>query len=124
MNLHGMVRGAITTVNPDVPVTIKQSNGYTKNAQHQQVPAYITHTNIPAQIQALTYKDLQQVDGINEGGVTRAIYFYGNVDAIIRNSMKGGDLITFPDGTVWLVKQSLEQWPDWCKVAVVQQNGA
>jgi len=41
--------------------------------------------------------------------------------------VKGGDLITEPDGTVWLVTTELEAWSasaGWTKVAVTQQNGS
>lgn len=123
MNLHGIVRGAITAVNPDVTVAISESTGYTTSADFEQVPTY---TTIPAQaqIQALTGKDLKQLDGMNLNGTLRAIYFYGDVEAIVRVMRKGGDLITDSNNNVWLVNQVLETWPDWCKVAVTLQNGA
>ena len=79
----------------------------------------------PAQVQALTYKDLQQVDGVNLNGVARAIYFYGEFNGVVRPRQKGGDLIQLTDGPnagTWLITHVLETWPDWCKVAVVLQN--
>ena len=192
MNLHGIVAGAIGTVNPHVPVDVRVSTGpsatspsgkrtptfatpgaitasiaadvLTVSAQtagkllrgqtltgvgvdsgtnivaqisgttgglgtyrinKEQTVAEVAMTTalvVPAQIQALTFRDLQQIDGLNLQGDRRGIYFYGEIDGLVRPDNKGGDLITFPDGTIWLVAIVLEQWPDWCKVAATLQN--
>jgi len=124
MNLHGIVRGVITGVNPDILVTIQFSTGHS-NEGGRQVPTYQTARNIPAQVQALTFKDLHQLDGLNQAGVQRAIYLYGKIDGVIRSEVAGGDIITIASGAnrgTWLVTKSLEQWPDWCKVAVTLQQ--
>jgi len=76
------------------------------------------------QIQNLTYRDLQQLEGLNIQGVRHAVYINGRVDGIIRSQNKGGDLITFSDGTTWLIAHVLEYWPTWCKVAATLQNGS
>lgn len=123
MNLHGTVRGAITAVNPDVVFTIQQSTGYSVNAAGRRTPLYATVT-APGQMQAMSGSDLRQVDGLNLNGTKRSIYFYGEVDAIVRSMRKGGDVVIDPKGNAWLVAMVLEQWPDWCKVAVVLQNEA
>mgnify|MGYP000617858836 CR=1 FL=1 len=124
MNLHGIVSGAIGSVNPFVTATMQVSDGYTVDPDGTQIPAY-TEVTGPAQVQALTYKDLQQVDGVNLNGVARAIYFYGEFNGVVRPRQKGGDLIQLTDGPnagTWLITHVLETWPDWCKVAVVLQN--
>lgn len=77
------------------------------------------------QVQPLSYKDLMQISGLNVNGLKNGIYMDGQVDAVVRNQIKGGDLITLtagPNAGVWLVVQMLERWPDWCKAAVVLQN--
>lgn len=76
------------------------------------------------QVQSLTWKDLQQLDGINMNGERRAIYLNGVYDAVVRSLRKGGDLITRQDGSVWLVAHVLEYWDHatWVKLAVVLQN--
>lgn len=84
--------------------------------------AITTALIVPAQIQSLTFRDLQQIDGLNLQGNRNGIYFYGQIDGIVRPDNKGGDLITFPDGSIWLVAIVLEDWPDWCKVAATRQN--
>ena len=129
MNLHALVSGAIAVVNPFTPVTIRVSTGYTTGADGTRTPTYDDVIGISAQIQNLTFGDLAQIDGLNLQGDKRKIYLNGSYDGVNRESGVGGDLIVFPDGdswpfgTSWLVAQTLEQWPDWCCVAVTQQIG-
>jgi hypothetical protein len=124
LNLHGIVRGAITTVNEDVTVAYERSNGFAIGQSGKPTPQYLPVEPIRAQFQALTYKDLAQLDGINQNGVRRGVYLYGSADGVVRADAKGGDLITDSENHVWLVTQNLEQWPFWCKVAVTLQNGS
>lgn len=124
MNLHGIVSGAIAAVNPLIELSIQVSAGYTTNADGSRTPVYETAATVPGQVQALQYRDLQQLDGLNIEGTRRAIYINGHVNGLVRAENKGGDLITTPDGSVWLVALVLEDWPDWCKVAVTLQDGA
>lgn len=126
MNLHGIVAAAIGTVNPFVAATVKQPNGYTTNDDGVQVPAYVD-TAVRAQVQSLTFTDLQKLDGMNIEGVKRAVYLNGDVPAVIRQLTSGGAMLVFPTGTlyegdVWLCTMVLEQWPDWCKIAITLQN--
>ncbi len=125
MNLHGVVSGAVGLVNPHVPASIDVSTGYTTNPDGSRVPIYQTVTGT-AQVQALTYKDLTQIDGLNQNGAARGIYFYGDIQGVLRAKTKGGDVVTLSDGPnagKWLVVQVLETWPDWCKCACVLQTG-
>ena len=131
LNLHAAVRGAITSVNPDRLITWLQSTGFTSAPGGVQVPTYTTHVDVPAQIQALTWKDLQHKDMQNQQGVARGVYLFGNVQGVVRPDAKGGDLLQFAQdigGTVrtWLVVAVLEPWtPDaagWCKVGVILQD--
>lgn len=128
MNLHGIVAPYIGAVNPQVPVTIRFSIGNTTAADGTQIPSYSAPVAMQAQIQALTYRDLQQLDGLNLNGTRRGIYLYGDVQGVVRVSQKGGDLVTFPDGSVWLVALALETWAGadggWCKVAATLQDGS
>lgn len=125
MNLHGIVANVIAAVNPLQPVTVQISTGtYTTSSSGVRTPQYQPAVTVFGQVQELTTRDLRQLDSLNIQGSQRAIYLNGEVDAIVRVSAKGGDLITLQDGTVWLTTSVLEQWPDWCKVSVVLQNGS
>lgn len=123
MNLHGIVSGAISTINPFVPGSMQISTGYTTAEDGSRVSTYGTvHGSL--QVQALTYQDLKQLDGVNMNGERRAIYFYGQFNGVLRPAKKGGDLVTVAKGVnagIWLIAQVLEQWPDWCKAAVTRQ---
>ena len=121
MNLHAIVSGAVGTINPPVLCTLAVSTGYTTSPDGTRVPTYATTPNLPAQIQALSYTDLMKMGGLNIEGIRRAVYLNGNIEGVDRAAIKGGDIITEPDGTVWLVAQVLEAWPDWTKLAATKQ---
>lgn len=127
MNLHGIVSGVIGAVNPLVTATIMRSTGYTTSADGDRVPTYDTIANVSLQVQALTYSDLQQLDGLNIQGTRRAIYLSGEIEGVVRVKQEGGDLVVFPNGTLpegntWLCAHVLEAWPQWRKVAITLQN--
>lgn len=125
MNLHGIVSGAIGTVNPFIAGTVKISTGSSTASDGTRTPTYTTYTDVQMQVQALTWKDLQQLEGLNLNGTRRAIYMNGRADGVVRSLMKGGDLIEIADGVnagTFLVAYVLEAWPDWSKLAVTLQN--
>lgn len=131
MNLHAQVAGQIGAVNPFVPGIIRVNTGSATARDGLRTPTY-TDVPVTAQVQALTFKDLQQLDGVNMNGVRRGIYFFGAFNAVVRPTEKGGDLIVLTGGAnagTWLTAQVIEQWsdgaiPTWCKVAATLQNGA
>lgn len=129
MNLHSIVNGNIRAVNPNRYATLKLSQGSAINADGSQTPQYADPVTVTAQVQQLTTRDLMHLDALNIQGSTRKIYLLGQVQAIVRVSEKGGDLITLVDGTVYLTTAVLESWnevenPSWCSVAVTLQNGS
>ena len=124
MNLHGIVSGAIGTVNPLVPVQIKVSTGYVTADDGTRLPGYAPPATVMAQIQALSYNDIIQADNLNIQGVRRKMYIQGEVDGLVRPNNKGGDLVLLPDGSTWLVAMVDEHWPDWTAAIITLQNGA
>lgn len=128
MNLHGVANGAITAVNPNTPATWKKSSGYATNPDGSRVPSYLAGVTLRAQVQALQWRDLQQLDGLNLNGLRRAMYLFGDVEGVVRSRVEGGDLIAISLGAhkgTWLVAQVLETWDGtpqgWCKVACTLQ---
>lgn len=119
MNLHSIASGVISAVNPMIPVTVKVSAGYATSADGTQVPSYNT-ISTTGQVQALTGKDLKQLEGLNIQGVTEKAYLNGNYEGVFRVLGKGGDLLVF-GGRTYLVMAVLERWPDWCSVALTMQ---
>lgn len=131
MNLHAIVAPFIAAVNPMLPVRVKISSGVTTAADGSRAPTYAAEYAARAQVQAMSSRDLRQVAGINLQGTMVAIYLSGDIEGIVRPLAKGGDLITFPDGLVYLVSVALENWgasgspaEQWSKVAAILQNGA
>lgn len=123
MNLHQRVSGIISRVNPMLTVTVRHATGITQNADFTRIPTYSTTTML-GQVQALTSAELAQVDGLNIQGEKLAIYVNGNLEGVSRPDSAGGDLVTLPDGSVWLVTIMLENWnrmDGWTKAAIVRQ---
>jgi hypothetical protein len=127
MNLHAVVGPIISAVNQSTPVTVRISVGTVTNPDGSRTPAYDSPCEILAQIQALTTRDLRQMEGLNLQGEMRSIYVMGTLNGVVRVLLKGGDLVTFPDGTVWLVTLVPEPWSttaNWTKAVITLQDGA
>jgi hypothetical protein len=127
MNLQQIANGAITAINPNFPATLFISTGNTV-INFVPTPSYL-QTPISAQVQPLTSGDLRQLDALNIQGASKAIWLNGAALGISRIKQRGGDIIVFADGTlpegnVWLVKASLEQWAGWARIAVELQDDA
>lgn len=78
-----------------------------------------------AQIQPLSWRDLQQIDGLNLSGTRRKFYLSGVLEAVERVNRKGGDLIIVGSGVnagTWLVAQVVEQYPGWVSAAATMQE--
>lgn len=119
MNLHSIANGAISAVNPNVLAVLKQSTGYLTMPDGERVPQYsATYGGI--QLQPMSSTDLRRDNFVNIQGVMKSAYLDGNWSAIIRSSIKSGDVFVI-DGHEWKVIAAPENWPDWSKVALVLQ---
>jgi len=125
VNLHSVVSGAISAVNPPQVGTVRTSTGYTVDSTFKQVPTYATVTGVAMQVQPLSADDLKHLEMLNVQGVDRAVYMNGTVAGVQRVLGKGGDLLTF-GGFVWKVVAVLEPWDTagWVKVGVKLQLDA
>lgn len=121
MNLHGIASPYIGAVNPNISVSMQQSAGYTIASDGTQIPSYAAPVMLLGQVQELTIRDLQKLDGMNIQGAQRKIYLNGAWNPVVRSTGQGGDLATLPDATIWLVVATLELWPDWVCIAVTRQ---
>lgn len=87
--------------------------------------AMTTSYVVMAQVQPMSWRDLQMVEGLNLNGTRRKIYLRGVTESVVRSLRKGGDLIDIVGGVnagVWLVAQVLEQFPDWASAAITLQD--
>lgn len=101
------------------------STGYTTAPDGRRTPAYADPVPMLGQLQSLTFRDLAQLAGLNLQGERRALYLNGRWNGIVRQEVKGGDLVTLPDASLWLIALVLENWwltDGWCKCAITRQN--
>ena len=132
-NIHGIAVGVVSFVNPQVPVSVQFSTGVAATAADGTlVPGYSAPVTVQAQVQDFSTRDLRQVDGLNLSGTYRSVYFFGDVEVVVRFAKFGGDLVTFPNpvgripaGSVWLTVIQTEAWAQgWCKCVIVLQDGS
>ena len=123
MDIFSAANAAIQLANANVPATLSRSSGYTTSAAGKRTPTYATPVSVSAQVQAMSGRDLRQIEGLNLNGTLSAIYLTGIVKATERVSASGGDLISV-GGRTFLVAMVLEDWPTWTKAACVLQNGS
>ena len=112
-NLHGLVRGAINSVNPDIAGTWLVSTGTNIDDAGKSTPTYAAAVPVKCQVQAV-------------------VYMFANPDAINRLESKGGDLLKFPQyprgpARTWLIRAVDEPWTAgngtlaWARVIVSLQ---
>lgn len=106
MNLHGIVRGAINSVNPDRTAVFLASTGNTVGADFKQTPGYAAPVTVRIQIQPLGKDELRHIDRLNLQGAFRTIYMFGDTQQIIRVTQQGGDLLQFAP----FAGQSVQNW--------------
>lgn len=129
-NLHTLAVSQIASVNPQLPCRIRYSEGVAETLPDgTQVPQYSDPESMMAQVQSLTYKDLEHLDGLNIQGTRRSIYLWGSQQLVVRVTQQGGDLIEFPGpipgfppGTIWLVVLVPDTYQGWAHVIVVLQD--
>jgi hypothetical protein len=86
-----------------------------------------TSMMIVAQVQAMSGGDLRHTDALNLQGSHRVLYASLDIRGIVRVTLRGGDLVVLPDGSVWLVQQSVEPWyssAGWVKCLITAQDGS
>lgn len=122
MDLHGIVRGAITSVNPDVPALLYASNGWDTQPDGTRTPKYLPAVSLMVQVQALSYDDLKVVSGLNINGEAKTIYLHGDWRGVLRPEKGGGDLLTMVrTNEKFLNVHTIESWPDWSRFVGVRQ---
>lgn len=122
MNLHAIVRNAITTVNPDQTVILLTSDGQRQGSDYMPVALWRPAVSVPAQLQPVPDKALQWLLQTRQNTIWRDCYLYGPVTGLERATESGGDMLYF-EGYEWQVDQVLEAWnatAGWVKIRCVQ----
>lgn len=121
VNVRAAANRFTSAVNPNITVTYRASAGYTTDASFKQVPAYAPDVQVQAQLQPISNGDLQKIDGLNVQNVKSKLYLNGAASAVVRRDAKGGDIFIV-NGATYLVEKVVEDWPNWCSLAIVEQT--
>lgn len=126
INLHNVVRGAITTVYPDDAVVVLTPAGYTVGADYAQTPTYAPAIRVLAQSQPVNERAVTLLRQTRENTIWRDFYIYGPPPGFSRADGWGGALLYWA-GYEWLVDQVLEDYAsgggvDWSKLRAVRQR--
>jgi len=108
LNLHGIVRGAVSMVNPDEDIMLYTAAGQ-ENVAGKISSKYFSPIAAKAQIQSGNNEDLKHANNIGYNGVINRFYLYASSPesrpaGIVRPQGRGGDLIQcVRDGSWWLI---------------------
>lgn len=127
INLHALVRSAITALHPDEVVILRQSVGQT-NARGRITPRYGPARTVSAQIQSLGQNELAHAEQVSSTRIDRKAYLHAPNPAlppqgIVRPFARNGDMLQRPDGTWWLITAMIEDFTasGWVCVGITQQ---
>ena len=128
LNLHNVVRGAITSIHPDETVTLYQSAGQT-NVRGIVKAIYKEPQTIKANFQPLDTDALKHMEAFNQTPMSEQAFLYSDMAYPVTGqqrlpNIRTGDFIQRSDETFWLITAVLEDWTwdGWCNVGVHQQT--
>ena len=128
INLHDVVRAAITALHPDETVKLYQSQGQT-NVAGLITPQYAAPQTVKAQIQSANNADLEHINYIGMNKVVMRFWLYAGAyppAGIVRPFSRNGDMMQRDDGTWWLVTGEPDNFDrvGWVSVLAVLQERA
>jgi hypothetical protein len=122
MNLHEMVRTAISAVHADETVTLYRAAGQT-NVKGEIKAAYAPGETVKAQIQSEGDDALAHSDRVGQNETNRRFYLMASSPAdkpagIVRPLARSGDMLQRADETWWLITALTEDFSGAGWVAV------
>jgi len=128
INVRGIIRSGITSLNPDVEIVIVRQQGYTVNPDGSQSPTQLPPEKAVAQIQPIPSSQLTKSNNYNTSKVYSTVYLNGNYNSLKRGTEnEGGDLFYF-DNYEWKVFMEPEKYLQglfpWTKVEVIRLKQA
>lgn len=126
INLHAVVRSAITAVNPDEQVTLYQSAGQ-RHLGGIVTPLFFSPATVMVQFQPNEANRLRQLEAMSVTEHTEQIFLYSDnnrpIEGIARVPiLRTGDYIERRQGEYWKVTAVIEDWSGvgWtnCEVAL------
>ena len=129
INLHDVVRRAITAVHPDETVEVYFNIGQVNN-WGEITPIYEGPYSCQAQVQSESDSALFHSNNAGMNTETVRVYFYQNnaraISDLSRFKERGGDMFQRPDGSWWLITALPDNFSSvgWISVrATLQVNG-
>jgi hypothetical protein len=129
MNLHGIVRGAVSALHPDISATLYRSTGRITIDDGSVQSVHAPGVPITAQKQSAEPETLFHRDMVSDTEITDKFYLFADhdpakkVSGIYRPLSRGGDMLQLEDGTWWLVNEVLEDFSlsGWVSVLATLQ---
>ena len=125
--LHGIVRGAVTSVFGDEAISLVQSAGQA-NVNGRIIPTYSEPVAMRAQIQSMGSDELAHYEKTDSTKVYRKAWLNESaaypVAGIVRRHARNGDFIRRADGSWWLVTAVIDDFSraGWVSVAITLQT--
>ena len=126
INLHHVVRTAITTVHPDETLLWYQNPG-AQTVGGILKPSFVDPLPLIAQVQSESDAALMHADRAGMNTETIKVYLYWNTQKaplnLDRFTAKGGDMFKRSDGSWWLVTGLTDNFADvgWVSCRAVRQ---
>ena len=126
INLHNVVRGAITSIHPDQNCTLYQSIGQ-RNVKGKVTPVYAEPKNVKANFQPLDTNTLKHLEALNDTAASEQVFLYSDESCPIAGQKRlpvtrTGDILNV-ENQWWLITSVIEDWVQdgWCNVGVHKQ---
>jgi hypothetical protein len=133
LNLHGIVRGAITGVAKDQPCELFIMSGkQVRDDRGGMMPVFKAPVTIRGQWQSLSPDTLQHLENVELATTVRRIYLYADTDrakrpwAVWRPLGRSGDMVRDENGQLWRIDAVIEDFTHegWvCVQATMQTSG-
>lgn len=133
LNLHNIVRSAITSVNADLNCDLYRMTGrYQSDEEGDTIPIFEGPAPVKAQFQSISQDMIRQMDMLEITTTTRRVYLYASRSpknrpwAQWRPLGRSGDVIKDNHGSIWTITAVIEDFTNegWiCVLATLQTVG-
>ena len=133
LNLHSIVRGAITSVNNDLDCDLYRMTGrHQTDDEGDTTPIFEGPAQVKAQFQSISQDMIRQMDMLEITTTTRRVYLYATPSpsqrpwAQWRPLGRSGDVIKDPNSSIWTISAVIEDFTNegWiCVLATLQPVG-
>lgn len=132
MNLHKIVRNAISSVNPETRVTIKKFSSFEVDEAGKVINKYNSYNpdvdlninlSVKAQIQPIAGEKLEHLYNYNSSNIYVKMFINGEEHGLSEALSTNGDIVIFDD-KVWKIVEVSALWKKsgWNEVILCLQN--